>query len=230
MSFWRIGSSTLGIAIAPAGSLLAVTLPPLGGGAASYLSDTHTPTTGTSTVITRPAGAGSSHTLTAILYGEGADSGAAAPSGWTAVDSATADTAGARAFTAAGDVATLTFAHTASAMGIICFATTAPLRIVDFVGYYWADSPGDDAPTPSIVAIADDLVVSAYAQTGDGTGGAIAGPIQSGYTQRLLVNTAAPRASVISKAGAAAGATGTITHGGVANFATRFCLTAAFHA
>jgi hypothetical protein len=206
-----------------------------GGGGAAYLADTYTEAGATSTTIARPAGAGAGHTLVALMFGPlPSIATQAAPTGWTAGEGVAAGSGEqtARIYTAPGDVAELTFAHASgAAQGIICFATTAPLRAgSDLEGYNFSNNPGTDAPTPSITATAGDLVVSVFVQADNGTGGARPGPIQSGYTQRLNVNVAEtpPYLSVISAADAAAGATGTISHGGDGSFSTRFVWTGAF--
>lgn len=203
-----------------------------GGGTADYRSATYTAATAASTTIARPAGAVAGDTLVAIMFGNGsaAPATAAAPAGWTAGTGITPDGKGARVFTAPGDVASLAFNST-GATGIVCFAVSGALRAGSgFEGYYWENGSATDVPTPSVATQAGDCVVSAYIQIDNGTGGVLVGPIQSGYTQRLSQNVAAtpPYISIISRAGVAAGASGTVSHGGNGGFSTRFCFTGAF--
>lgn len=208
---------------------------PLPASAAAYLSETYTVSGGAAaTTITRPAGAGASHTLTAIVFaingGTTSLTTQAGPTGWTPVESVSSETTGSRVYTAPGDVAALTFNHpgASTAEGVLCFATTAPLRVSDMFGWYSGDNPGPDAPTPSVTAVAGDLGVSVYIQCNDGTGGAITGPITATWSSEYLKNDAVPRISVASKPSLTAGSTPEVSHGAVANYSNRLVFTGAY--
>ena len=210
--------------------------PLAGGSSASYLSDTFTAGTDSIT-ITRPAGAGSSHTLTAIVWtdigGQNINT-MAAPSGWTVNDGATNPTEGrsARVFTAPGDVSTLTFAQ-AGIRGVVCFATTANVRNTEFEGVdYSGPSNSANRATPAVTAVADDLGVSVYIQYDDGSAGPLVDPgtPQSGWTRRYVKNAAAPYISILSRASLAAGSTGAVAHDANGNFSGRFVFTGTYGA
>jgi hypothetical protein len=203
-----------------------------GGGAAAYIA--HTQASGAGTVTgTLPAGVTATDTLLAIVYntgGTGTIETMAAPSGWTARTGVVENARGARAFTAPGNVGTLTFTA-AGAERLVLIGLTAPLRDHAFAAWDF-DTPGQIAnqPTPSVTAVLNDVCVSVYIQVDDGAGGALPSPgtPQASYTRQLLDNTAAPRVSILSRASMPAGATGTISHDANANFATRFTFTGVF--
>lgn len=203
-----------------------------GGGAAAYIA--HTLASGAGSVVgTLPAGVTASDTLLAIVYntgGTGTIETMAAPSGWTARTGVVENARGARAFTAPGNVGTLTFTA-AGAERLVLIGLSAPLRDHAFAAWDF-DTPGQiiNQPTPSVTAVLNDVCVSVYIQVDDGAGGALPSPgaPQASYTRQLLDNTAAPRVSILSRASMPAGATGTISHDANANFATRFTFTGVF--
>lgn len=209
------------------------------GGGPSYLSAAYTVATGSSTVITRPAGATAGDMLCAFVFSTTANPAPATsspPSGWTAgtglaVDSGAGE--GARAFFAAGDVSSLTF-DTTGAAAVYCFAVRgASSQTHALTGTFWGDSPGPNFNAPPITAAAGDLVASLYVQAGGGAGsGVIDGSgYEAGYTRSGLENTTEPRYSLLTLESAPSGATGDIDHAANdSNYATRFGLTIAFTA
>jgi hypothetical protein len=211
----------------------------------AYISESYTAGSGTINA-TRPAGATSAHTLVAIAFtgayvsgpsGSAAVAGTPAPTGWTAVaglvagpDPEATDGEGARVFTAPGDVASLTFVQT-NLTDVLIFCVAGTLRAgSSFTGVNSGNNPGADAPTASITASEGDLIVSAYIQGNDGAGGSIAGSVTAGYTREYLKDDAIPRISIATREEVSAGATGAVSHGGNAAFATRFLFTGAFGA
>lgn len=206
---------------------------------AAYVSHTYTAPTGTTTTISRPAGATSAHTLVALVfsdYGTDTIDTSAAPSGWTAhagVEAA-ATPFSARYFSAPGDVASLTF-NTPDTNGYVeCICASGTLQTghsLRAIDYSSADGADDNVPTPSIPTAADDLVVSIYAQLADGAGsGAIGTGYQAGYTRQYLKDAAYPKVSILSRESVSAGTSGTVSHDATAPYANRFALTLAFAA
>lgn len=205
-----------------------------GGGAAAYLSSTYNPGTDSIT-ITRPAGAGASHELTAIVY---TDLGGftlntmPAPSGWVEDLGATnpAEGRSARVFKAPGDVSNLTFAQT-GIRGVVCFATTAGDRNIAFEGVdYSGPSNTSNRNAPAATAALNDLGVSVFIQVDAGTEGAPADPgsPQAGWTRQYLRSSALPYISILSRDALAAGSTGPVSHDMLGNNSSRFVFTGTY--
>lgn len=207
------------------------------GGDPSYLAASYTAATGSSTAITRPAGATAGDILCAFVFSASANPAPATsspPTDWTAgTGLAPGGAEGGRAFFAAGDVAALTF-DTTGAAAVYCFAVRGASSYTHaLTATYYGDSPGPSFPAPPITAGVGDLVASLYVQAGGGAGsGVIDGSgWEAGYTRSELENTTEPRYSLLTRASAPAGATGDIDHAANdSNYATRFGLTVAFSA
>ena len=206
------------------------------GGDPSYLAASYTTATGSSTAITRPAGATAGDILCAFVFstsGNPAPATSSPPTDWTAGTGLDTGDGGARAFFAAGDVSALTF-DTTGAGGVFCFAVRGASSYTHaLTGTYWGDSPGPNFPAPPITAGAGDLVASLYVQASGGAGsGVIDGSgFEAGYTRAELENTTEPRYSLLTLPSAPAGSTGDIDHAANdSNYATRFGLTIAFSA
>jgi hypothetical protein len=205
----------------------------------SYLAASYTAATGSSTAITRPAGATAGDMLCAFVFATSPNPDPATsspPSGWTAgTGLAVAGGAGegARAFFAAGDVSALTF-DTTGAAAVYCFAVSGASSYTHaLAGTYYGDSPGPNFPAPPITAATGDLVASLYVQASGGAGsGVIDGSgFEAGYTRSEFENTTEPRYSLLTLPSAPAGSTGDIDHAANdSNYATRFGLTVAFSA
>lgn len=205
-----------------------------GGGAPAYIA--HTLTTGSGSITgTLPVGTTATDTLTAIVFnatsGTGTLNTMPAPSGWTARTGAVANSRSGRVFTAPGNVGTLTFAATGVEQ-LLIFSTNAAMRGHDYIAIDFS-TPGQVAntPCPSVAgALLNDVAVSVYIQIDDGAGGALTDPGSPdvNYTRRLLSTTAVPRISILSRASHPAGATGTVSHDGNGNFATRHLFTGVY--
>lgn len=206
------------------------------GGGPTDLSASYTTATGSSTVITRPAGATAGDILCAFVFSTSANPAPATsspPTDWTPGTGLDTGDGGARAFFAAGNVASLTF-DTTGAGGVFCFAVRGASSYTHVLtGTYWGDSPGPNFNAPSIGAAAGDLVASLYAQAGGGVGsGVIDGSgWEAGYARSAIENSTEPRYSLLTLAAAPAGATGPIDHAANdSQYATRYGLTVAFSA
>lgn len=206
---------------------------PAGGGGNSYLSDTYTAGADT-IVITRPAGAGASQYLTAIAFttlGGQSINTMSAPTDWTAstgvINAAEGRTA--RAFTAIGNAANLTFSAT-GLRGVLCIATTAPLRNIAFEAVdYSGPSNSSNRATPPVTAVANDLGVSIYIQVDDGASGPLVTPgTVSPWTRRYFKNDTVPYISVLSRDALTAGSTGSVAHDANGNFSSRFLFTGVY--
>lgn len=202
-----------------------------GGGDAEYISESLTSASFTVNA-TRPAGAGAGHYLTAFAWGSNTSiESLTAPAGWTGGVGVNDENSGCRMFTAAGDVSVMTFEGT-GLQNVFIIATTAPLRSGDgqsFVRAYYGGGGGGDAdvPTPSITATAGDLVASVHILIGN-EGATLAGTAPSGFTSEYLKNDASPMISVLSRADAPSGATGTISHSANAAYFTRWLFTGSY--
>jgi large repetitive protein len=209
-----------------------------GGGAAAY-GATGAYSFGTGSVtINRPAGATTPAQQISVLVWSTNGAGPATmatPTGWTAGPTQTnpAEGRACRLFTAPGDVTELTFTATGN-LGAVAWSTNAPLlagagRALEAVDY---SSPVNSAnrPSPSVDAPLNGLVVSVYVQYDDGTGGQMPTPgTVTPYTRQYHLNAVtAPFISILSRAGVAAGATGTITHDALGGFSGRFQFTGAY--
>jgi hypothetical protein len=202
-----------------------------GGGAAAYIGETVS--TGTNTVtVTLPAGVTASDSVFALLLpaAHGSNStgiaSLAAPSGWTAEDSATVDTMGTRLFSAPGNVAGLTFTAT-SLRSVLVIGVTGTRRASAMACGYWGEL-AEAHTTPAVTAGADDLVIAVYAQV-DSTAPTFGSPT-SGYAEEYLRTDPVPIVRVVSQSEVAAGTTGAISVGGGTNYSTRVFLTLAVQA
>lgn len=167
-------------------------------------------------------------TLVAIKTSDVVDvSAMVAPTGWTAVLGSVApgQPTSMRVFTApASGLLVGDFFNIEGQ--VFVFRVPGTLRVGAVQAYHWSNSPGINAPTPSVDAVAGDTILSFYQEL---QGANALGAPTTGYT-RIYERTDGDgtKVSVLSRESAPAGATGPISHNGDAQWNSRWVFTGAF--
>lgn len=165
-------------------------------------------------VLVKPDGTTASSTLLQCIQGSGMSCAEdTPPTGWTRIAGGAVQKPDGTSFgilMASGDVETLTLpGFGVTYRRVIAFNGT--LRNVQAAGYYFADTPGSNPPSPSVEAEPGDMILSGFFQIEKN--GSFSGTVEPNYNEVYSDDEMFSQGQVLMREGVAGGATGTIRHG-----------------